>query len=342
MTNWNSLARVPQRIGRFETIRLLGQGGFAKVFLCRDDNLNRLVAIKVPKPHALLSAEARRRFEREARAAAMLSHPAIVPVFQNDLTGPVTYLVCAYCEGPTLAEWIPDHREQINPQVAARIVRRLAEAVEHAHQRGVIHRDLKPSNILVESDYSSASIVPQNDVEDSEDSSDISQRLRITDFGLAKYTHDLQSASLTVDGSVLGTPAYMSPEQARGETAVGVSTDVYSLGTILYELLTGTTPFRRTSHLATLRAIEDEAPKPLRQVKPGIPKDLEAICLKCLEKQPRRRYSTAHELSGDLSSWLEGRPVIARCPTRLDRFYSWLRRNPALAVTLAIVLFPAC
>ncbi len=326
--------QLPSSIGRFETIRLLGQGGFAKVFLCRDENLNRLVAIKVPKPHALIFHESRHRFKREAHAAAMLSHPSIVPVFENDSSGPITFIVSAYCEGTTLAEWIEDNQEQLTPRHAARIIWRLSEAIEYAHQRGVIHRDLKPGNILVESDFSYEQFDLFGPDGEPESNLDISHRVRITDFGLAKYTDSSLHDSLTAEGAVIGTPAYMSPEQARGEKNASTPADLFALGTILYEMLTGTLPFKRTSNVATLRAIEEDEPKAPTAIVSTIHKDLEAICLKCLEKHPSRRYASAHALHRDLGLWLEGRPVVARRPTKVERVYAWYRRNPALAAAL--------
>ena len=310
-------APTPLEIGRFKIIRGLGQGGFAKVFLAHDPQLGREVAIKLPTPRAIASADSQERFRREAALAARLSHPAIVPVFESSSIGPINFITYEYCPGQTLASWFESEQKSITAETAARIVARLAEAVQHAHQRGVIHRDLKPGNVLIDESVSAT---------------DISQRIRITDFGLAKS--EVQQDSLTVEGSALGTPAYMSPEQARGEKSIDAATDIYSLGMILYELLTGVLPHKRENHVGTMRSVESEPTPPPTTFNRALAKDLEAICLKCLNKSPQHRYSGAHELHLDLLAWLENRPIRARHATRLERWWRWSRRNPSLSVSL--------
>ena len=304
----------------------MGQGGFARVFLARDPQLDRRVALKVPRPETLVDDSARLRFQREAKAAAMLSHPAIVPIYESGSVGPVNFIAFAYCPGKTLAEWISARGPSITTRAAARTVARLADAVEHAHQRGVVHRDLKPANVLIDGAHSD----------------DIADSVRIADFGLAKG-HTEQDQTVTLTGSIVGTPAYMSPEQARGDQQITSATDVYSLGVILYELLTGQRPFARATHLATLRAIESDEPPAPRAINPDIPRDVQAICLKCLRKTAADRYASAHELSADLNRWLQGRPVQARPVSQLEKLAAWRRRNPRLAAAtvLAILFFIA-
>lgn len=316
---------LPSRIGRFEVVRELGQGGFGVVLLALDPVLNRPVALKVPKPQALVSPEARSRFEREARAAAMLSHPGIVPLHETGLDEPIQYIVFGYVAGESLATLL-GRSGPLEPRLAAATVARLADAVGHAHQRGVVHRDLKPGNVLL---HYQGSRVPERTAEWVES-------LRIADFGLAKLP-DPESAGLTREGSLLGTPSYMSPEQAAGrDDLVGPASDLYGLGAILYELLTGRPPFREATDVATLRAVEARAPQPPRSLRPQLSRDLEAICLKCLEKNPAARYSHAADLSADLQRWLQGEPVRARRITALGRIGRWGRRNPALAAAVSL------
>jgi serine/threonine protein kinase len=217
-------------LGRFEVIRELGQGGFGVVYLARDPVLGREVALKVPRAEMLVSPEARRRFLREGRAAAGLDHPHIVPVFESGEIGPFAYIVSACCEGPTLSAWLRERTQPVAARVAARLVADLADAVQHAHDRGILHRDLKPSNILLQSGGDSTdSFVPIS---------------RITDFGLARIVEEAGVGEETRSGSPLGSPPYMAPEQAAGKRRdVGPAADVYSLGATLYEILSGRPPF---------------------------------------------------------------------------------------------------
>lgn len=312
---------IQERFGRFEIIETIGQGGFARVFRARDPLLDREIALKVPRPNSLMSVEFRSRFNREAKAAAVLSHPAIIPIYETGMLGALTpYIASEYCEGENLAVWIHANRQAIDARGASEIVACLAVAVHHAHQRGIIHRDLKPANVLVQSGQGP-----------------VAGRLRITDFGLAKQIES-DDDSITVDGSVIGTPAYMSPEQACGSKQVDAATDIFSLGVILYELLTGSLPFKQSSHLATIKAIESKTPVAPRRINSSIAVDLEAICLKCLNKSPHDRYASAHDLSQDLEAWLEGRDITARHATQFEKLVRWSRRNPALAGSLGFAL----
>ncbi len=321
--SYDAIAKVlPRRIGRFEIVRELGRGGFGVVFLGRDPELDRMVAIKVPRLEMLVDAEARSRFEREACLVSTLSHPAIVPVYEYSSGPGVPYIAFAWCRGRSLADWLAKNKTGISPSLAARVVSQLAGAVQYAHQRGVVHRDLKPGNILL-------------DVREHADNQEIGEdalvaAVRITDFGLAKSV--LAGAPpLTRDGALVGTPSYMAPEQFSGNANVGASVDIYALGAILYELLTGQPPLRRDTDLATMRAVETETPVRPAKIRQDISRDLEAVVLKCLEKSARDRYQTAFELQQDLDNMIAGRSVIARHASVVERLTRWCRRNPAIA-----------
>ena len=328
-----------QRIGRFRILRQLGQGGYGLVYLAHDTELDRHVALKIPRPEAIVTDELRARFLREGKAAALLSHPNIVPVFESGYIGSVCYIVSHYVEGVTLADWCRAGR--FEPKCAAEIVATLAEAVQHAHSKGVIHRDLKPANILIQQQEGDGrELDPGEPVarQQASDSPLILQptSLRITDFGLAKTLTD--SDSFTGTGAVIGTPAYMSPEQVAGAgPSCGAAADIYSLGAVLYELLTGRPPFVGDSVLQTLRQVQEVDAVPPRRLQSGISPDLDAICLKCLEKQPAERYSSAAALQADLVRYLTGEPVVARPVSPTRRFDKWCRRNPAIAGLSAVL-----
>ncbi len=314
----------PTKVARFEVIRLLGSGGFAKVYLARDPLLDRHVALKILRTSLFFSKEATVRFDREAKAAAVLNHPNIVPVFETGVTETDWFIASGYCEGMTLQRWM-EQRTERDPMIAAKIMITLANAVEHAHQRGIIHRDLKPANILTSSaiDVKAKPIAPLDP-----------ERLQIADFGLAKFIESTDLAQ-TNEGTIVGTPAYMSPEQAKGEQEVGHACDIYSLGVILYELLTGKLPLLGKTNIETLLAITKLDPIHPRTIDRGISRDLEAICLKCLNKSPIDRYPSAYELGEDLRRWLTGRPVVARPVTRSVRLGRWCKRNPTLTTAFA-------
>ena len=312
-----------KRIGRFRIEREIGKGGFGIVLLARDETLARDVALKIPRAETILSPESRKRFEREARAAGMLSHPAIVPIYESGQIGPVNYIAFAYCDGISLDDWLENQANIANPELAARIVARLADAVSHAHRRGVIHRDLKPANILIDSSGDASS-------------NDITGRLRITDFGLALLASD--NENLTVDGSHIGTPVYMSPEQARGSNSSSPAIDIYSLGVILFQLLTGKVPFSGKSNLAIFKSItETPAPSP-KQLNSSVPNDLAAVCLKCLEKDPEQRYASAADLNDELVRFLENRPIRARRKSWVHQCQLWAKRNSLLATLSSLLL----
>jgi|GEM_PF-5516817 len=312
------------RIGRFEIVRKLGEGGNGTVLLVLDPKLDRQVALKVPNPEALFNKDFTERFRREAQLAARLRHPNIVSVYETGSIGPVSYIASAFCNGPTLSQWLKQDGERFSPNNAARLMRALAAAVQHAHSRGILHRDIKPSNILFDSPEAT-SLAESN----------LAEAARLADFGLAKQLAD--DTTLTAAAAVLGTPAYMAPEQAEGRhDDVGTHSDIFSLGCVLHELLTGDAPFRRGSTLATLQAVRNEEPKSSQSLS-SVPRDLAAICLKCLEKKPKDRYASASALFADLDAFLNNRPVSARPMTLLQRAIRWASRNKPLAGLIATV-----
>ncbi len=300
------------QIGRFLLHERIGQGGFGIVLRATDTRLNRDVALKILRFEASMSEDACRRFAREAKAAAALSHPNIVHVHESGSDRGIQYLVCEFVQGQNLASLIHG-ATSYSPEKAAELIAQLADAVEHAHQRGILHRDLKPSNILIE---------------------DGTGKPRITDFGMASLIDEIQDNTQT--GAAIGTPAYMSPEQAAGAPKeIGPGTDIYGLGSILYQLLTGSPPFSGTTVFDTLRSVLESPATPPRALHSTIPKDLEAICLKCLEKKPMQRYASARGLQTDLCKFSNHEPVLARNTNSFSLFLRWLRRNRLLATSLA-------
>jgi serine/threonine-protein kinase len=317
-------------LGRFEVRRELGHGGFGIVFLAHDPQLRREVALKVPRADTLVTAELRARFQLEARAAAGLEHSNIVPVYDAGESGALCYIASAYCPGPTLAQWLEHRAAPVPLREAAALVATLAEAMQHAHSRGVLHRDLKPSNIL---------LTPLGDAPATLDVPLTAFEPKIADFGLAKLLAEA-GGDRTQTGVVVGTPSYMAPEQAAGRTKdVGTAADIYALGAMLYELVTGMVPFRGANALEVLRQVESAEPAAPSKLRPGVPRDLDTICLKCLQKEPGRRYESAGALAEDLHRYLAGEPVQARPVGNVERLVRWCRRKPLIAgLTAALVL----
>jgi serine/threonine-protein kinase len=295
---------------QYEILEELGRGGMGVVYKARQKGLDRLVAIKTLLTGRFASEEQVRRFAAEARAAARLEHPHVVRVYAAGAVHGQHYLVMEYVAGRSLADLLGDGPP--GADAAARCLSAVADAVEHLHAHGIIHRDLKPSNILLGADG----------------------HPYVTDFGIAKLLQG--GGPQTVSGVIVGTPSYMPPEQAAGHVKeVGPRSDVYSLGAVLYEMLTGRPPFREESPLDTLVQVIEGEPEPPRRLNPLIPRDLEAVCLKCLEKDPAARYSSAAALAADLRRFLAGEEVAARPPGVGQRLRAWARREPALATRLA-------
>jgi eukaryotic-like serine/threonine-protein kinase len=316
---------LPPELGRFHIIREVGAGGFGIVYLAEDRLLHRQVALKVARARVLADPQQRERFLREAEALARMQHANITPVYEAGEIDGVLFLAMAYCPGPTLADWLGNLAGPVDPTLAVRLALRLAEAAEHAHQHGVLHRDIKPANVLL--DLSA------------EETGELPFQPRLTDFGLAKFVEETSSS--TVAGTVLGTPQYMAPEQVAGQGApIGPATDVYGLGAILYQLLTGQPPFEGRSMGDTLRRLLLDDPLEVRRLAASVPPDLSAITMKCLEKSPGKRYATAAELAADLRRFLSGQPTQARPLGRVQRLVRFVRCNrwPAALAALAMVV----
>jgi eukaryotic-like serine/threonine-protein kinase len=297
-------------LGNYEILETIATGGMGVVCKARQTTLNRIVAVKMILAGALANQEAILRFQAEAKAAANLRHPGIVPIYEVGLHEGQHYFSMEYIDGQSLAELQRD--KPCSVRQAAEYVRSAAETVHFAHSQGTLHRDIKPSNLLI----------------------DQHGRLRITDFGLAKTIND--DSDLTNTGQVLGTAAYMPPEQATGKSSlIGPPSDVYALGAVLYELLTGRPPFRGESTIDTLLQVESKEVVSPRLLNATVPRDLETICLKCLEKVPHKRYGTAALLADDLGRHLAGAPILARPVGPLERLCKWARRQPATAGMVA-------
>jgi eukaryotic-like serine/threonine-protein kinase len=326
--------KTPNEIGHFLILRELGRGGFGVVFLAEDTRLGRKVALKVPRVEVGVQADGWRRFVREAKAASRLDHPNLVPLLEAGTIGHVGYIASAFVEGPSLSAWLKQVEELPPPRLAARLVATLARAIEHVHDRGILHRDLKPANVLLQ--FKSGAPATRN-------STDVRDELpfvpRICDFGLAKL-EDLETEE-TQTNVTIGSPPYMAPEQVEARKQdIGPATDVYGLCAILYEVLTGRPPFRGDTKPETLRQVIADEPIAPRRSRPGLPHDLETICLKGLVKRPEKRYATAAKLADDLERFLGGLPIMARPVSSAERAWKWCRRHSlaALLSTLAVLI----
>jgi WD40 repeat protein/tRNA A-37 threonylcarbamoyl transferase component Bud32 len=313
-------AAAPRSIryfGDYEIFRELARGGMGVVFHARQTKLNRSVALKMILAGQLADEADVKRFYLEAEAAANLDHPGIVPIYEVGQHEGQHYFSMGFVDGQSLSQRMA--AGPLPQREAAALLIKVAEAIEYAHQHGVIHRDLKPANILLDQNGSP----------------------RVTDFGLAKQLR--ADSGLTGSGQIMGTPSYMPPEQAGGRREeVGPAADVYSLGATLYALVTGRPPFQAASVMDTMIQVADEEPVPPRRLNPALDPDVETICLKCLRKDTQRRYASAQALADDLGRWLRGEPIMARPASRTERAWRWCRRNPIVASLLASLFFILC
>jgi TolB-like protein/Tfp pilus assembly protein PilF len=305
-----SAATMLGELGDYELLEEIGRGGQGVVFRARQKSLNRTVALKVISLGQWASKAHLKRFRREAEAAASLDHPSIVPIYEVDERDGSCYFSMKFVEGGQLDE--VTRREPMPIRQAVELIAKVTRTVHYAHEHGILHRDIKPGNILLD-----AKGEPQ-----------------LTDFGLAPLVESESSVTQTLD--VLGTPSYMAPEQAVGNNAaVSSATDVYGLGAVLYQLLTGQPPFAGGTTYETIKLLEDTDPRPPRLLNPKIDRDLSTICLKCLEKDPKRRYSSALALAEDLQRWLKHEPIQARRTGIFSRGKKWVQRNPTSALFAA-------
>jgi serine/threonine protein kinase/tetratricopeptide (TPR) repeat protein len=323
---------IPRQFGEYELLEELGRGAMGIVYKARQQNPDRVVALKMIHPGRLLSPDDVRRFRNEAEAAALLDHPGIIPIYAVGECDGQLFFTMKLIDGGNLAAFTRNlgtsSSGRARSELAAKMAQAIARAVHHAHQRGVLHRDLKPSNILV----------------------DAAGRPYVADFGLAKQLN--ANHDITLSGAMVGTPAYMAPEQAVPVPAVSpareertpratTATDVYGIGAILYVLLTGRPPFQGPTPLQTLALVSEREPDSPLRIDPKLDVELVAICQKCLEKEPSHRYGSAEALADDLERWLAGEPVVARPVGQVQRAWRWCKRNPyaaGLCATVACLL----
>ncbi|MDP6957695.1 MAG: protein kinase, partial [Planctomycetota bacterium] len=307
-----NLPKVPKQIGKYEILEQIGAGGMGVVYRARHIELKNTVALKVMIAGEHASEETLLRFQREARSAAALHHPNIAPVFDVGKEEPLYYIVMEHVEGKNL-----DQRAQtkITPQEAAQITRDVARALSYAHEHNIVHRDVKPGNILVDKEG----------------------RAKLVDFGLAKSL--LDDKTLTKTGEIIGTASYMPPEQISGSMReVDEKSDIYSLGTVLYELLSGRTAYAAETLIMTIRQIEEATPTPPSELNKEVPRELETICFKAMAKEKSRRYATAVDLREDLDRFLNGEPIEARRNSIIYRTTKWIQKRPARSTATAMSL----
>jgi len=320
----------------YDLLQELGRGGMGVVYKARHRQLHRLVALKMILGGAHVSQVGLARFRTEAEAVARLHHANIVQIYETGEHNGCPYLSLEFVEGGSLEQQI--RASPMTPSAAAELMETLARAMDFAHQHGIVHRDLKPANILLETQSSSPSSIRKKESgSGSLPTLDGSQATvpKIADFGLAKSVDE--DSGNTQSGAIMGTPCYMAPEQAEGHNSqVGPAADIYALGSILYELLVGRPPFRANSPNDTIRQVIGQDPVPPRQLEPRVPHDLETICLKCLEKDPARRFATAADLAADLRRFVVGEPIHSRPVRAWERAWKWAKRRPAVVALIGV------
>jgi serine/threonine protein kinase len=318
--------KVGDTIGRFKVNAWLGKGGSSIVYDCVDEQLQRRVAVKILNPK-FFDDSSLTRLEREARTLAKLDHPSIVKAYEIRPYRIPPYIVMELVPGGPSGRLV--RNGPLPPILAARLICDVARAVQHAHDQGVLHRDIKPSNLLVVQPFDMDGPLPAK------------INLKISDFGLARPIAG--DSRLTSTNAIIGTPAYMSPEQSRGnQKEVGPPSDIYSLGVVLYEFLIGRPPLVADNVMQTLQMVNDVDPVPPRHIQPVIARDLDTICMKCLRKDPAKRYATATDLADDLERFLDGRPILARPLGPVGRLYRWCKRNSRLAAALVGIIMLLC
>lgn len=317
-------------VGRYILERVIGRGAFGIVYKAHDPDLNRSVAIKIPRPDVLMDIDSLARFESEVQACARLDHPGIVPLYEADLTLAVPYMASAYCPGPNLQQWMEESKSPCGIEAAISFIEKVARAVQYAHENGVVHRDLKPSNILlVPSDAESSTLSSLNDFQP-----------RLTDFGLAQLTHGLHESQSSL---IIGTPMYMSPEQAESRSdEVGPGSDIFGLGAVLYHLLTGVAPFAARNYAAVLIRLREDTAVPASALRPEVDLDLETVCMKCLQRNIADRYASAAELAEDLQRCLRKQPILGRRLSLLQRVGRWSRESARINEATLLIVVLAC